>query len=258
MLYIRYTILNLNVYNIQGTIMKLLFLDLETTGFPTKVSFDKYHPYTQVAYYDTSRVVQLALIVYESVDDHGTGSNTDTDADDSEKLRLCDTDDTKVVESKNTNKFKLIAEYDYIIKPDKFEIKNPDIHGITQQMAEFAGVEFKQVIADIKKEFATGDLLIAHNIIFDKNVLLSEMYRYKLFEECKLFKAISTFCTSKQCANLTKIRFNAREYKQPKLSELYEFLFKEKAKNLHNALYDTRAMVRIFMELLRVKFITLE
>lgn len=205
--------------------MKLLFFDLETTGLPQTIDFHTYHSYKEVAYYENSRIVQIAAVLYERVGDE----------------------------------FVKTVEHDYIIKPDKFEIKNSNIHGIEQKTADFAGIELTQAIEFLRKDLESADLLIAHNIKFDKNVLLSELYRYKLFQDCKTINSIPIFCTSENCKDITKIKYKTgSRFKQPKLIELYEFLFNEIPDGLHNALQDTRVLAKCFFELLKKKYFVLD
>ena len=239
--------------------MKLLFLDLETTGLPKTIGYSMYHPYQQIIYYDSSRIVQIALLVYEKIltDNEAIDNLISEIVDHTVNNTNANANRTLVERKINTENFKLIKEHNYIIKPDNYEIKNDKIHNISHQMAEFVGIPFIDAIKNIKDDLATGDLLVAHNLIFDKNVLLSELYRYNLHDECKLVNDLPTFCTSVNCAHITKIRYNNREFKQPKLSELYRHLFNSDATNLHDALQDTRVMVKIFFELLRRKIIVL-
>lgn len=205
--------------------MKLFFFDLETTGLPRTVDFYTYYPYKELAYYENSRIVQIAVVVYERI----------------------------------SNEFVKIAEHDYIIKPNNFEIKNSNIHGIEQKTADFAGIEFTQAIEFLRKDLESADLLIAHNIKFDKNVLLSELYRNKLLQDCKTIESTPIFCTSESCKDITNIKYKgSSRLKQPKLIELYEFLFNNVPDNLHNALQDTRVLAKCFFELLRKKYFVLD
>lgn len=224
--------------------MRIAFLDLETTGLPKQPKFDEYHPYTQLKYYDGARIVQVALIIYD-VPDNPSSHPTDTD----EKNV-----DSKNVDSKNVD-YKLVAEHTYVVKPDGFEIRNSHIHRISNAMALFAGIEFKEVINKIWDVLKTCDVLIAHNILFDRNVLLSELHRYGLNEQIYKINAMKYFCTSKGCTNITRIRYNLLEFKQPRLSELYKFLFKKDLQDAHDALVDTKALVDCFMELRKRKLI---
>lgn len=99
-------------------------------------------------------------------------------------------------------------------------------------------------------------MLVAHNIIFDKNILLSELYRIKDRALIRHIQDIANFCTSRGCADITKIPFNSKKYKQPKLVELYSFLFGIDIRHgLHNALYDIENTVLCFTELIKSKHV---
>ena len=55
--------------------------------------------------------------------------------------------------------------------------------------------------------------------------------------------------------NLCKIQFykNSKNYKFPKLDELYSFLFNEKREKSHDALSDTNDMIKCYYELISKK-----
>ena len=201
--------------------MRIAFIDLETTGLPKHPSFNVYYPYTQLKSYDSSRIVQMSLLIYDVVGEV----------------------------------FTLVADHTYIIKPDGFIINNAHIHRISNTIATLAGIPFVDVIANIKNDLLQCDTLIAHNILFDKNILLSELHRYNQQEVIYAINRMHHFCTSKGCTNITKIRYNAREFKQPKLSELYKFVFKRDLLNAHDASVDTKALAACFIELYKKKLI---
>jgi DNA polymerase III epsilon subunit-like protein len=203
--------------------MRICFIDLETNGIPKHPTFNVYYSYTQTKQYDSSRIVQIALIIY-------------------------DVDET-------TNEFKLVAQHNYIIKPDKFSIGNSHIHRITNTIANVAGIPFISAIDKVKNDLISCNTLIAHNILFDRNVLLSELHRYKIDAVIYAINKMNYFCTSLGCTNITKIRYNARQYKQPRLSELYKFLFKKDIKNAHDALIDTKALAECFIEMCKKNLI---
>ncbi len=198
--------------------MRIAFIDLETTGLPKQPRFDEYYSYTQLKFYDNARIVQIAVVIYD------------------------------IDETTNTER-KRVTEHTYIIKPDGFEIRNSHIHRISHAMALFAGVPFKEVMEKIMPDLFACDVFIAHNILFDRNVLLSELHRYNMINIIYKINSMKYFCTSKGCKNITKIRYNASEFKQPKLSELYKFLFKKEMLDAHDALVDTNVLIECFMEL---------
>lgn len=203
---------------------KVMFIDLETTGLPKQPCYDKYYNPAETKHYDKSRIVQIAVITYEI---HATN---------------------------HTKK----SEHNYIIKPDGFVIQNAEIHGIDHNLATFAGITLADAMSHMLADITDCKLLVAHNLGFDKNVLLSELYRTGLRNYITVINSMSEFCTSKGCTNLTRIPFNKFKFKQPKLSELYKFLFKKDAIGLHDALKDTRIMTECFFELLKIGYISIK
>lgn len=206
--------------------MKIFLFDLETTGLPSMKSYNKYYPYQKLEYYESSRIVQLAILVY----------------------------------SYDNNKFNLLEEHNYIVKPDNFKINNSDIHRITQKHAEEHGMKFKDIIDKIIPVLKESNLIVSHNILFDKNVLLSELHRYDFKEAIKTIEKIPCFCTSMQTKDITKLKIkNFSEFKQPKLSELYKFLFKKNTPdNMHDASVDVKILAECFFKLLEKKYFVLD
>jgi hypothetical protein len=228
--------------------MKIAFIDLETTGLPKQLGYDKYYPYQQLKQYSTSRMVQIACITCEVDFSEIKYNGACKESISKEKLF-----EEKI---KPYNFMKVLSKHDYIIKPDEFEIKNHNIHGITNETAVFAGITLAEAKEKIKKDILNCETLVAHNIIFDKNILLSELYRIHENELINHINNMSTFCTSKGCADVTKIRYNSTKYKQPKLVELYNHLFGLNINNgLHNAIYDIENTVLCFAELVNRKYI---
>lgn len=213
----------------------IAFIDLETTGIPKQPSYDYFYDPKESKYYDDSRIVQITVSIYQ----------VDLGAD-------------------NDGKSKKLAEHDYIIKPEGFIICNQHIHHIDHNLATFAGITLDEAMALIAPDIKNCKLLIAHNIGFDKHVLLSELYRKdSLSKYVNIITSMSEFCTSKGCTELTKLpfkgnkSFKGKKYKEPKLNELHKFLFNNDAKDLHNSLNDTRVLVKCFFELMRIKYISI-
>lgn len=205
--------------------MRLAFIDLETSGLPKTISFDEYHDYRHLQHYENARIVQIALLVYDLDERALTLTHVNTHV--------------------------------YVIKPDQFEIRNSHIHRISNAMADFAGITMIDMAKQISNDLLSSDVLIAHNILFDRNVLLSELHRYKIDPLIYKINSMKYFCTSKGCSHITKIRYNAHKYKQPKLSELYKFVFDEELQDAHDALVDTQALVKCFGRLIKDKKINI-
>ena len=149
---------------------------------------------------------------------------------------LLDTETNKILEQKS-----------YIIRPNNWIIpeESTAIHGIRQSFAESYGAPLEDVIKDF---FAVNcDMYIAHNMEFDENVIMNAVY-WDLGGELYRFNK-PTKCTMKIARGMCKLPFKngGFGYKPPRLSELYEHVFREKPiqSRLHGAMYDTQLLTRI-------------
>lgn len=90
------------------------------------------------------------------------------------------------------------------------------------------------------------DVIIGHNIDYDVNVILCELYRLGL--ETSYLESIQRFCTMKNsveaCGFDTE---NGDRY--PKLQELYTKLFHRPFENAHDAYFDIKATTDCFWDL---------
>jgi DNA polymerase-3 subunit epsilon len=142
----------------------------------------------------------------------------------------------------NTNK--IIGSQSYIVKPRNWIIPQDSIriHGITQEKAEKEGYDLQFVISQFLGQ--SYDVLVAHNLDFDYNVLHNAI-NWDLDIE---FNGISKpkYCTMELSKDICKLS-SMFGYKSPKLSELYEYTFKKKpeTQSLHNSLYDAMILTDI-------------
>lgn len=135
------------------------------------------------------------------------------------------------------------TEY-HLIKPENWVIpeESTKIHGITQEEA-MKGKPLHEVMTRFMSE--PYDYLIAHNADFDVNVVTNAIM-WDLKMPCPTFRNVC--CTMKASIELCKIPSNYKGYKQPKLSELYEFVMKKPVnKTLHNSLADAELLTEIVM-----------
>jgi DNA polymerase III epsilon subunit-like protein len=135
----------------------------------------------------------------------------------------------------------------FVVKPRGWIIptSSTEIHKITHQYAVEKGVDLEYVITEFIKE--RYDLLVAHNLNFDENVLVNAIYwdlgRFN-FEEFPHPKR----CTMTIGRSICKLpSSNPKYFKSPKLSELYAYVFngKPSLEHLHSSLYDTEILVKI-------------
>ena len=183
-----------------------LFIDTETTGLiPMNKNTKKIFEPEFLKEYEKARLVSICLI-------------------------LCDSDG---IEKKR---------YYEIIKPNNFIIPQVviDIHGITNEIAQEDGKDIMTIFENIKEYITDSSIIVAHNILFDINILLSELIRNEQFYLINEIKKKTHICTVK----LTRYLDDKKRYK--KLSFVYNMLFNEKQENCHNALYDTIHCYKIF------------
>ena len=182
-----------------------MVLDTETTGFPEEISFRKYYNYKNSNKYNTSRIVQMAWIIYDK-------------------------------------KHNEITRKSYIIKPNKFVIPDNMIHGISHQNAMENGDNFTNVIKDFYKDLKDVTIIVGHNIGFDVHVLLAELYRQNELDTITSFITKNTQCTADMAKPICNIirRYRSKPYqKLPNLKEAYNIIVK-KTINIkqHDALND--------------------
>jgi DNA polymerase III epsilon subunit-like protein len=183
----------------------ITIFDTETSGLPTRPSdYKRYaNPFTEFNKYDTSRLIEIGYLTYSY---------------DSE-----------------TRQRVLIEQRSVLVKPDSFQITNSDIHGITHECAETYGYDVADVLLEFMEVVAKTDILVGHNIDFDKNIVCAELVRAGMGKSAQSFMKSRFECTMKtaiQKYNLTRF---------PTLKSLFEKVCEngEKWTQNHRAMDDT-------------------
>ena len=194
-----------------------MVFDTETTGLPKYMK----HTPNQNNLDNWPHIVQLSYIIYD----------TDTDS--------------------------VLNITDHIIRvPEGVQIteENAAIHGITQEISR-QGIPLNVAIDEFMVDFDKVDLIVAHNIEFDKKMLMVELYRlgYILCVD-KIHASTKYVCTMQEGIDLCNIKaftkIEKKEYiKWPTLAELCQHLFNYEPKNLHNALNDVAICLRCFLKM---------
>lgn len=151
---------------------------------------------------------------------------------------------------------KIVKARSYLLQPESWTIPEDSIriHGITLEMAKAHGQTVDHVLGDFMRDLRLVDVVVAHNLEFDSNVILAAtLYR------CKLDHALKwptyQFCTMEASRNLCKLPLQRPSlsftYKPPKLSELYTFIYKSSPPEdlLHTSLGDVMVLVAIFFKI---------
>ena len=195
--------------------MKVLVFDTETTGLPTE---------RNASYMETEKwphIVQLAFVLYD------------------------------------TDKKKLISAHDYIIRiPESVEISEESqaIHGILPSRCRRKGVPITLALEEFGECQQCADVLVAHNISFDKRVILAACRREGVPQYFfRNNKTKPEFCTMQRTKDIpVVVAKNSRgEYnKYPTLVELHRHLFDGKSpKGMHDAFADILICLRCYVML---------
>lgn len=140
----------------------------------------------------------------------------------------------------------LQSKYCTIIRLDGFSIPQvvANIHGITDEIALSKGIPIHDMFEKLRAELPMVSTIVAHNIKFDDNVMLSELHRYK---ESDLVQQWSE--KQKRC---TMLMSQPPKGKWLKLADLYQQLVKEEPpKNLHQADVDVSLCSQCYFKLIQ-------
>lgn len=196
--------------------------DLETTGLPktTKRTKSKYYPPEEIQYYDSSRIVSVAWMVYDK-----NGS---------------------VVNSSHI-----------IVKPDGFT-SSPGalkVHGITDEYATQFGTSIHDIFDELYQDLKNCNIVVGYNVKFDYNILLSECYRYHCKDIINILKKIklnnNVICAQRESVkHIEDLPNHVRRRFYPRLEEVYRYLFnKPNFITQHDALDDTLRCAEIYFKL---------
>ena len=196
--------------------MKVLIFDVETTGLPPRHSYYKRYPDPQKDYesYNGARMIELAYTVYTTNEER---------------------DEPTFVRSTSC-----------LIKPDNvFEIRNTFIHGITQDAAETNGDDVRNVLQEFVRVVNNVDIIVAHNLEFDFNIVLAECYRQDIDPSVLYHK--TKVCTMKFAKRVLELD------RWPKLTDLYKKLYPQESKweQRHRALDDAEKCAACYFALVQ-------
>ena len=155
----------------------------------------------------------------------------------------------------------------YIRLPSDIKISQEieNLTGATNEICQRQGISVVDALINFVRVCQTVDIVIAHNIEFDKRVVRTEILRnvgaiiakmgnstaLALFSD-NFPKRPAEFCTIEASRDLCAIvRTNSRGtyFKNPTLTELYEHLFGVKPAKAHNSLDDCESCLRCYLTL---------
>lgn len=171
-----------------------------------------------------------------------------------------------IFETKGWQVVKCMDTYINVDKSVEISEKITELTGITRKMCD-RGINIDVALHEFAFDYMNSDVIVAHNINFDREMIKIEIERNKLHLKQEWHNVFNrefekennkiNYCTmysSKYICKLERINDKGEKYyKSPKLLELHEHLFGTTPENLHNSLIDTFVCLRCFVKL-RFKF----
>lgn len=185
---------------------RIAVFDLETSGLPMRMGFDKYYPYNQNEYYDSSRILQLAI------SDFYLGKSDDI--------------------------ANPIPIQSFFRKPEQFQISEESflVHHLSNDFLNEKGQTMLDILntSRLIQIFNECDIILAHNILFDFNILCNEISRLGI-EIPKNWQS--------------KLVCSCRLTEFTRLGILYDSIFEKPATKLHDASGDVQVLIDILQHL---------
>lgn len=144
---------------------------------------------------------------------------------------------------------KKIEDRSFLVRPEGFAIppEAQRVHRISTERALIEGKPLQKALAEFGEAVGLSQVVVAHNLRFDENVLSAEYLRLELSPP---FGNKTRICTMMGTTGLCRIP-GAFGYKWPSLSELHRTLFGTEIKEAHDAGADVNACANCFVELKR-------
>ena len=126
------------------------------------------------------------------------------------------------------------------------------IHGITRAKCRRDGIPIDVAIHKFQVALREADVVIAHNLDFDKRQLMAECSRNNLRHE--FYNSKGYYCTMKRGIDICKIEATnpttgRTYYRYPKLPALHEKLFGASPRGTHDALVDILVCFRCYYKM---------
>lgn len=204
--------------------MKILVCDTETTGLP--ISWGE--PSSNVD--NWPRIISFAFELFDE-----TGKTI-------KRIHELIKPDGWEVPTKETFMAKGHSEPE-AIKQAQFWVD----HGFDTETCQLLGKPAPEVLKQFAELYDECDLMLCHNVAYDKSVISAELIRYKIKVKAKK----PDFCTKLEGEEICKIPGKiAGKFKWPTLNELYNHLFGRDFDGAHDAGADIQATKECYLEIM--------
>lgn len=147
----------------------------------------------------------------------------------------------------DTETGRVISEFNGMVLTEGVEIPQAviDVHGITNEHADKYGYSMNVVDYIFGRMIQGADLLVAHNIDFDLNIVMTNLPK-----SAELIKDKQQYCTMLNAVDLVGIKkSHGGGNKWPKLIETYRYFFDKDFDGAHDAMIDVRACRDVYFAL---------
>lgn len=190
--------------------------DTETSGLPVRPSKYKRYadPFEETTLYANARLVELAYVTY--------------------------------MVNKENNERVLLDQRSMLVIPTDFQITNSSIHGISHEMANTYGYSIHNVLEHFMDVVKRSDILVCHNVDFDKNIVGAELVKNNYIDCAKYFFSKTFACTMKIATEKYKMQ------RFPTLQALYNLIGSSHLpswEQQHRAMDDTQRTTECYFKL---------
>lgn len=208
--------------------VNFLILDTETTGLPITPCFGKYFSPEDLSKYNKSRILEVGFIIYD------------------ENFNI----------HYKYNKLRKPEDFTFGPQPLKYsygEKKGQNINDIDLNICKTNGIAIQKIFDDMLNAIEKYKVcaILAYNIRFDINVLLSEVCRIRHYKMGHMLETITKYCImeyGKQYLSETYYN-NAKSGFKYGAEIVYNKLYNTNEKELHRALDDCILELKILEKL---------
>lgn len=142
---------------------------------------------------------------------------------------------------------RVVAEMNLLVKPEGWTIppEAAAVHGISTELAAASGLRVQTVVKLFMQLVLRADLIVAHNLDFDRMLVMAELARMAEATDLDLMRNRSGFCTMRAATPIMRIPGRAG-YKWPNLREAYAHFVGGQFEGAHDAMADVRACRSVY------------
>lgn len=138
---------------------------------------------------------------------------------------------------------------EYVFSPDlEIEAEAAEKNGLTFDFLKENGKPVAEVLRRFMEDFEKADVIVGHNVGFDKCVVGAELVRLGMGDVMKDKPSVCTMLSTVDYLKLPN-KPGKTGYKWPRLMELHKFLFGCEFEGAHDAMADIRATEKCYWEL---------